>query len=411
LIKKSSKEKDMIPESLIKELSQPGETKLVLLVLDGLGGLPIDGLTEMEKANTPNLDDLTKRSICGLTDSVSIGVTPGSGPGHLGLFGYDPLKYEIGRGVLEALGQGLILSPNDLASRGNFATKDKNGIIVDRRAGRIPTEENKKLIAFLRENISKIDNVEIILDSGREHRFVAIFRSKNLEADIKDADPQKEGLPAVPAYPLSDGSKYAADIINRFIEKVNELLSNQKKANTILMRGFAKLPKIPSMKELFKIKPAAIATYPMYRGLARLVGMEILETGETIKDEFDTLKDNFDKYDFFFVHIKKTDSFGEDGNFPKKVEIIEEVDRLIPTLLELKPDVLVITGDHSTPSILKSHSWHPNPILLYSRYERVDDVKHFSEREFAKGGLGRFLAQNILLLMLANGLGLKKFGA
>jgi len=401
----------MVPESIIKEISVKTDSRILLLVLDGVGGLPLEGKTELESGQTPNLDNLARISICGLTDAVDYGITPGSGPSHLALFGYDPLKYIIGRGVLEALGIGMELTHKDMAARGNFATMNRRRIIVDRRAGRIPTEKNREICALLEKKIDKIKGVKVLIRPGKEHRFVVIFRGEGLDGPLSDADPQKDGEKAKPARALSVRAKKAEEVANSFIKKSNEVLKGQHPANTVLLRGISKVPRIPSMEELFKLSPAAIATYPMYRGLARLVGMEVLPTGETMEDEFRTLKENFGKFDFFYLHIKQTDSAGEDGNFGKKVAMIEEVDKFIPEILNLEFDVIVVTSDHSTPSVLKSHSWHPNPFLLWSRFIRVDEVNRFTERECSRGGLGKFAAVNAMPLMLANGLKLKKFGA
>lgn len=402
----------MITENLIKELARKTDSRIVLLVMDGLGDLPgKDGKTVLELAEIPNFDRLAARSVCGLTDPVSRGITPGSGPAHLSLFGYDPLKYQIGRGVLEALGIGLELTCDDLACRGNFATINENGVITDRRAGRISTEKNQELCSLLQKEITEVDGVKVIIRSGKEHRFVVVFRGKGLEDGISDADPQLNGKKIKYAEALREESKLSVLIINRFIDRCLGILKGHHPANAILLRGVAKHPELPSMGELYKLNPAAIASYPMYRGLARLVGMNILNTGDTIADEFATLKENFQDYDFFYLHIKKTDSYGEDGNFEAKRKVVEEVDRYIPEVLQLNPEVLVVTGDHSTPAALAAHSWHPNPFLLYSKYIRVDDVQHFSENEFVRGGLGRFPAKEAMPLMLANALKLEKYGA
>ncbi len=401
----------MVPEEIFRSLTIENTSKLVLMVIDGIGGLPVRGKTELEAANTPNLDRLARRSTCGLIDPISYGITPGSGPSHLALFGYDPFRYEIGRGVMEALGIGLTLTKEDLAARGNFATINDEGLIIDRRAGRISTEKNQKLCALLQKEISEINGVQVFIYPGKEHRFVIVFKGEGLRGELTDADPQKEGLKARGTEALTSEAQKTAEIINQYIKKATELLQPFKPANTILLRGFSKIPDIPSMREKFKVRAAAIATYPMYRGLARLVGMEVLSSGETPKEEVATLRNHYDRFDFFYIHFKKPDMAGEDGDFKKKVKAIEEVDRLIPSILKLNPDVLVITGDHSTPTILKSHSWHPNPILLYSKFIRPDGVKRFTERDCQKGGLGRFPATEILPLMLANGLRLKKLGA
>jgi 2,3-bisphosphoglycerate-independent phosphoglycerate mutase len=401
----------MLPEEILRSLAVRTDSKLILVVVDGLGGLPVRGKTELEAAKTPNLDRLASKSICGLIDPISHGITPGSGPSHLALFGYDPLRYEIGRGVMEALGSDIPLTQDDLAARGNFATIDEKGFVVDRRAGRIPTEKNREICEFLKNEIKVIEGVRISIYPGKEHRFVLVFRGEGLKDDLTDADPQKDGLKAKGTEGLSQEARRTAELVNLYLKKVNEVLRPFPPANTILLRGFSKIPHIPTMSDRFKLRPAAIATYPMYRGLARLAGMEILETGETLREEAETLKKYFDRYDFFYIHFKKPDSAGEDGNFKMKVKAIEEIDRILPSIFRMKPDVLVITGDHSTPALLKSHSWHPNPILLFSKYVRPDGIRRFTERHCQRGQLGRFAAVHILPLMLANGLKLKKFGA
>lgn len=401
----------MIPEEILRSLVIQTDSKLVMVVIDGLGGLPVRGKTELEGAKIPNLDRLASLSSCGLIDPIADGITPGSGPSHLALFGYDPFQYEIGRGVMEALGIGLKLTKDDLTARGNFATIDQEGRIIDRRAGRIPTEKNEEICRFLQKEIKGVQGVQISIYPGIEHRFVIVFRGEGLRDDLTDADPQKDGLKAKETEGLSSEAEKTSAIVNEYIKKATEVLKPFRPANTILLRGFSKVPDIPSMTERFKLRPAAIATYPMYRGLARLVGMEILDSGETYREEVETLKSHFDQHDFFYIHFKKTDSAGEDGNFRAKVKALEEIDRVIPSIFKSKPDVLVVTGDHSTPALLKSHSWHPNPILLYSKYIRPDGIRRLTERQCQKGQLGRFQAVNVLPLMLANGLKLKKFGA
>jgi len=401
----------MIPEEVLQCLAVQTESKLVMVVMDGIGGLPVRGKTELEAARTPTLDRFAPKAVGGLIDPISYGITPGSGPSHLALFGYDPFRYEIGRGVMEALGIDIPLTKDDLTARGNFATVDEKGVIVDRRAGRIPTEKNREICAFLGNQIKEVEGVRISIYPGKEHRFVLVFRGEGLRDDLTDADPQKDGLKAKGTEGLSQEARRTAEIVNLYLRKATEALRSFHPANTILLRGFSKIPHIPTMSEKFKLRPAAIATYPMYRGLARLVGMEILETGETLQEEMETLKRYFDRHDFFYVHFKKPDMTGEDGNFKTKVKAIEEIDRILPSIFKLKPDVLVITGDHSTPALLKSHSWHPNPILLFSKYARPDGLRRFTERYCQRGQLSRFPAMEVIPLMLANGLKLKKFGA
>lgn len=398
-------------EELFKEISVKTTSKILLVVLDGVGGLSYEnGKTELEAAEKPNLDKLARESSCGLAVPVGYGITPGSGPAHISLFGFDPLKYQIGRGILEALGLGMEVGEKDVAVRGNFATK-KEGLIVDRRAGRISTEKNRELIALLKENIEKIEDVEVILKSGKEHRFAMILRGDGLSDNVTDADPQKEGLPHKKPQALDKDSEKTAAIAWKFIQKAEEVLKGREPANTVLLRGFSKYPNIPSVQEVFKLKAAALATYPMYRGLAKLVGMEVIDCGETLKEQVKTLKEIWNEYDFFYFHYKKTDSSGEDGDFMRKVKAIEEFDRVLPQLLELNPDVIVVTGDHSTPSLMKSHSWHPVPFILKAKFALTDDVRKFTEKECAKGILGIFPAMEAMPLMLANAGKLKKFGA
>lgn len=398
---------------LIKKLVKPTDTKIVLILMDGLGGLPRekDHLTELEAAETPNLDFLAKKGICGLHVPVSAGITPGSGPGHIGVFGYSPIKYQVGRGVIEALGIDFDLQTDDVAARGNFCTIDENDRVLDRRAGRISTEKNMELCNLLRENI-KIPDVEVIVETVKEHRFLLVFRGKELSGDINDTDPQEIGKKPLEPKPLSDEAKKTVEIVKQFIDQAHDVLADHHPANMILLRGFSKKPVWPSFPEIFGIKSAAIAAYPMYRGLAKLLGMTTLKTGETIEDEFTTLENNWNDFDFFFIHIKKSDSAGEDGDFDRKKSIIEKVDKQIPRVLNLNPDVIVVTGDHSTPSLLKYHSWHPVPVLIWSKHCRPDRVEKFGERACITGALGpRLSATEIMPIALANAKRLEKYGA
>jgi len=395
----------------LSKLAIPSDSKIVLLVMDGLGGLPMTpgGLTELETARTPNLDSLAAKSICGMHEPVGPGITPGSGPGHLALFGYDPLDYEFGRGVLEALGIDFDLQPTDVAARGNFATMDETGAITDRRAGRIETAKSTELVKLLRQ--IRLPGIEVFVEPVKEYRFALIFRGEGLSDKLTETDPQKEGLPPRKVEALEPAAQRTADLANQFIAEANRILAGHKPANTVMLRGFAKHPQIPTVGQLYGIRAAAIATYPMYRGLGKLVGMDTLKSGESFRDEIAVAAQNWDRYDFFFIHLKKTDSSGEDGDFERKVRVIEEYDRDVPELLALNPTVVVVTGDHSTPSLLRSHSWHPVPVLLYSPHCRSDDVAEFSERSCARGALGRFPGKDIMRLALANALRLTKFGA
>jgi 2,3-bisphosphoglycerate-independent phosphoglycerate mutase len=397
-------------ERIARELSQTTDSKIVLLVMDGVGGLPVNGKSELEAARKPNLDALAARAVCGVTDPVFMGITPGSGPAHLALFGYDPLKHQLGRGILEALGSGVEVGRNDLVARGNFATV-KEGLISDRRAGRIATEENARICAILNGKLPVREGVATKVFPGKEHRFVARFTAEGLSDALTDADPQREGVPRLPASPIVPEAAKAADVVNRFLDDLTEVLESEPKANTALLRGFSKFPSIPTMQELFRIRPAAVANYPMYKGLAKLLGMAVPEVGGQPSDLFDALEREYAKHDFFYVHYKKTDSRGEDGDYAAKVAAIEELDSYIPRLTALDPDVIVVTSDHSTPAALKGHSWHPNPFMLISGTAGFDDVHEFSERACAKGHLGRFRSIYAMPLMLAHALKLKKFGA
>ncbi len=395
----------------LKALARPAPTKIVLLVLDGLGGLSrgSDGKTELEAARTPNLDRLAAQGNLGLADPVAPGITPGSGPGHLGLFGYDPLVFRIGRGVLEAVGIDLPMTERDLAARGNFCTVDAAGLITDRRAGRIPTETCARLTLRL-EKIG-IPGVELIVRPVREHRFVVLFRGDGLEEGLSETDPQETGTPPLPVRAEVPQAAPSAAIANRFVAEARRVLETEHPANMILLRGFSRSPRLPRLTEIYGVRAAVIAVYPMYRGLAKLVGMQAVGTGDTVADEFAALESVYGDFDFFFLHVKKTDSAGEDGNFDKKVSIIEEADGQIPRLLALRPDVLVVTGDHSTPAAFKAHSWHPVPVLLWSKWCRPDGAARFSERECRYGSIGHIRAAELMPLIMAHAERLAKFGA
>ncbi len=405
---------------MLEHLIQKNSTKILLIVLDGIGGLPVNnGKTELEIANTPNLDQLAKESALGLHLPVDYGITPGSGPGHLGIFGYDPLEHQIGRGILEALGLGLTVKETDIAIRGNYATveyQNGNVIVKDRRAGRISTEENKRITQKLKESIKFIDDVEVFLEAGMEHRLAIVLRFPQAlpehSALINDTDPQKEGKSPLEPVGKNEWSQKVASVVKKFLERASEVLRDEPRANYILLRGFSQKPKMKSFEERFGLRACAIAVYPMYKGLASLVGMDVVDVqGQSLDDQINTLKEMWNEYDFFFLHVKKTDSYGEDGNWEGKVKVIEEFDSKLPQILALNPDVLVITGDHSTPSVLKGHSWHPVPVLLKSPYVLGMTSSRFTERECLRGELGIFPAKKLINLMLAHSLRLSKFGA
>lgn len=404
-------------DALYSELTLKTKAKLVLIVLDGLGDLATQEqnyLTPLEAATTPHLDRLAKNSAQGRMIPVAPGITPGSGPGHLALFGYDPLEFQVGRGVIEALGLGMELKPGDVCARANFATLDERGIVTDRRAGRIPTETCEKLVALLSAKIKKIGDVEILIKAGKEHRFVVVFRGPGLEGPLTDADPNREGFPIPPVHPRDEtnaGQKKMAALVAEFYKLALPILKNEKPANGFLMRGIAHQPHIPRFEERYQLQPACLAVYPMYKGLAQLVGMKKLEGFATIAEQFERYLAEYDHFDFFFIHYKYTDKAGEDGNFTAKMNAIQEFDAALPILLRKKPDVLVVTGDHSTPVAVKGHSWHPQPVMIHSAFSGSDKLERFTETGANLGSLGIFEAKYLIRLMQAHARMFDKFGA
>jgi 2,3-bisphosphoglycerate-independent phosphoglycerate mutase len=398
-------------QQLVRELKVPNKSKIVMLVADGLGGLPVEryGPTELEAAKTPNLDALAKHGVQGSMNPIAPGITPGSGPGHLALFGYDPVKYLIGRGALEATGVGFKLGHNDVAVRCNFCTLDAAGNVSDRRAGRIPSEESAPLAIQLRQ--VKVPDVDVFVEPVKEHRFVVIFRGEGLGGNLSDTDPQQTGVPPLDPVGHDTPGKRTAAVARQFLAQAQKLLAGQPKANGLTMRGFAAAPVLPSYEEVYGLRAAAIAVYPMYKGLAQLVGMEVVGTPGTLSEEIDVLEKAWHDYDFFFVHFKYTDSRGEDGDFEEKILMIEQFDAIVPRVMALKPMVLVVTGDHSTPARLCSHSWHSVPTLLVSETCRPDGLTAFNEKQALHGGLGQFPAVYLMPLAMAHAERLGKFGA
>jgi 2,3-bisphosphoglycerate-independent phosphoglycerate mutase len=401
----------MTMHDLIRDLREANQSKIVLLVADGLGGLPMEpgGKTELESARTPNLDACAREGICGLSIPVLPGITPGSGPGHLGLFGYDPLQHRIGRGILEALGVNFAVGPRDVAARGNFCTVDGSGLITDRRAGRPTTERCVAMCRKLQE--IRVPGVELFVEPVREHRFVVVFRADDLGDAVNDTDPQQTGHKPLEVRGQDAAGQATARIVNQFVAEAARVLKGDAPTNMVTLRGFARYPKIETMQEVYGFRPAALAVYPMYKGLARLVGMEVLDAGSTLGDQMTTLRKRWNDFDFFFLHYKYTDSTGEDGNFQAKVEMIERLDAELPKVRALNPDVLIVTGDHSTPSKLRSHSWHSVPALLWAKTCRPDPVTEFGESYCLRGGLGQFQAMYLLPLAMAHAGRLGKYGA
>ncbi|MGA2957181.1 MAG: 2,3-bisphosphoglycerate-independent phosphoglycerate mutase [Thermodesulfobacteriota bacterium] len=403
----------MMDPRLLSELLIPGSTKIVFLILDGLGGIQMEGKggTELQVARTPNLDQLAEVSSCGLLDPIGPGITPGSGPAHFALFGYDPVQYNIGRGILEATGIDFPLTEKDVVARINYATVDPSGKVVDRRAGRISTETNQRICQKIQQGLKLGGKVEVIVEPVKEHRAVLVLRGEGLRGEIQDTDPEREGISPLDPKGLVPEAEKTAALVRKILSQVGKILADEPKANMVLLRGFAKHTLYPSMKERYGLNALAIAAYPMYRGISRLVGMTVLPDVSNLEQEFQALAENFPRYDFFFLHVKQTDSRGEDGNFDGKVAVIEEVDRYIPRARALKPDVLVVTGDHSTPAKLASHSWHPLPVILHSQYCLIDSVKKFDEVSCICGALGRMRSVELMPLALANARRLTKFGA
>ncbi|MFN8510401.1 MAG: 2,3-bisphosphoglycerate-independent phosphoglycerate mutase [Deinococcaceae bacterium] len=401
----------------IKTLSKTAETKIVLVVLDGVGGLPrAGGGTELTCAHTPHLDALAQQSELGLLELVGAGITPGSGPGHLSLFGYDPLVYTVGRGALSAVGIGVRLNAGDVAVRGNFATLDAQGHIVDRRAGRPSNEKNRDIVKLLSREMPSIDGTPVEIFTESEHRFVVVFRAQGqvLGAHISDVDPQMTGVAPWKARAEDAASEVTAALVNSFVERAQHVLRNEPVVNGVLFRGYSGVPHFPSFEEVYKLRAACIASYPMYKGLASLVGMDVLDVPgaeDAMEEKMDVLRNRWDDFDFFYLHSKKTDSMGEDGNFDGKVQKIELFDRLLPRILELKPDVIAITGDHSTPSTLATHSWHPVPVLIHSPWVRSDPSVRFTEDEALRGSLMLRRGVDLMPLLMAHALRLQKYGA
>ena len=400
----------MIDVEELRDCYTKTPSKIVLLVADGLGGLahPETGKSELETAEIPNLDALAQESACGLTTPVLPGVAPGSGPGHLALFGYDPLKHQIGRGALEALGIEVELAPGDVAARGNFCTVDGDGLLVDRRAGRIPTE----LSAPICERLDRIElpGVQVDVFPVQDYRFVLRLRGEGLSAAVSETDPQVTGAKALTANPLKPEAQKTADLVNQFVEQAAQLMREEDRANMLLLRGFAQMPSLPPMGEVYRLDPAAIAAYPMYRGLASVAGMKVIPTGRTFADEVVTLRENWDKHDFFFIHYKPADAAGEDGDFDAKVRCLEELDPFIPAIRELEPDVLMIAGDHATPAIMAAHSWHPVPFLLHSKLTKGQGIPTFDEKACALGAIGSIPATSVMVLGLSHAGKMTKFG-
>jgi 2,3-bisphosphoglycerate-independent phosphoglycerate mutase len=400
---------------LLSRLARSADSKIVLLVLDGLGDLATAAQprTALERATTPNLDALAARASLGRIVPVATGITPGSGPGHLALFGYDPAADEndIGRGVLEALGLGLELGRGDVAARGNFATGDAEGRLTDRRAGRIPTAECRRICEKLNAALAGIEGARVTAHPGEAHRFVLLLSGEGLSAAIDDTDPQRLGVAADAARETAPEGAATAALVRRAVAAMEAAIADEPRANRVLLRGFSKLPHLPRMGDLYRLRCGAFAGYPLYRGVASACGMEVVDCGKRIGEILDRVGQRWRDFDFFFLHVKQTDQAGEDGDLDAKVAVIEEVDAALPRLLDLGPEVVAVTGDHSTPAPMKAHSFHPVPLLLASPVSFLDRAGHFDERTATAGHLGTFPSRELMGLLLAHAGRLEKYGA
>jgi 2,3-bisphosphoglycerate-independent phosphoglycerate mutase len=387
-------------------------TKILLVVMDGLGGYADDRHdTELEEAATPNLDELVAEGIAGLVEPVGPGITPGSGPGHLALFGYDPEVFELGRGALSAAGLEFELLPGDVAARGNFATLGPDGSILDRRAGRVPDPEASKIVERLQREVTLGNGLQVFFVPEREHRVLVVLRGAGLDPRITDTDPQKTGVAPLESTALDPQAKRTAELINELSKQVRAILRDEPKANGLLLRGFDSLRELPQLEDRFGLHAAAVAIYPMYRGIARILGMDVLGRPKDLDEQVAILRASWNDYDYFFLHHKYTDSAGEDGDRPRKVAAIEQLDRAVPGLRALNPDVIVVSGDHATPTQMAAHSWHPVPTLLWSTRRQRDEVDRFGERWCARGALGVRPTKTLMPMMLAHAGRLKKYGA
>ncbi|MGH2767560.1 MAG: 2,3-bisphosphoglycerate-independent phosphoglycerate mutase [Actinomycetota bacterium] len=398
-------------DNLVASLATDGPGKIVLVVMDGLGGIRTAASgSELAEARTPDLDRLAGEGSSGLHTVVAPGITPGSGAGHLALFGYDPLVYQLGRGVLSAAGVGFDLTPGDVAARVNFCTLDGSGAVVDRRAGRISDEVNRRLCRAIREHLDLGGKAEVFLETERDHRALLVLRGEGLSPKVADTDPQITGaLPKDPEALVPEAGPTAA-LLSEALTQIRSILAGER-ANFILLRGFDSLRELPSFGDRYRLRAVGVAAYPMYLGIARLLGMASVASPPVFAGTVDAVEQAWEAHSFFYVHYKKTDSSGEDGNFEAKVSAIEEVDAEMPRIEALGPEVICVTGDHATPSQLRAHSWHPVPFLMWGPRVGVDSVSRFDEEAARVGAFGLQSAKDLMALMLAAAGRLAKFGA
>lgn len=392
-------------------LRQESRSKIVVVVMDGLGGFAdAEHGSELEEAETPNLDRLAAEGITGLGEPVAPGITPGSGPGHLALFGYDPEVFELGRGALSAAGLEFDLAPTDVAARGNLCTLDANGVITDRRAGRIPDSEARDVLELLSAEVH-LERAEVIWRHEKEHRVLVVLRGENLDPRVSDTDPQVSGVAPLGCRFLHPSAARTAALVVGLSAQVRSVLSGHPRVNGVLLRGFDRHRELPGFGERYGLRAAAVAIYPMYRGISRLVGMDVLGRPASLDDQLSILSGAWDDYDYFFFHHKATDSAGEDGNRPAKIAAIERLDAAIPAIRALHPDVLMVSGDHSTPTQMAAHSWHPVPVVIWGQRCGRDGTSRFGERWCLGGGLGIRPMKTMMPILLASAGRLQKYGA
>jgi 2,3-bisphosphoglycerate-independent phosphoglycerate mutase len=396
---------------IVPRLVTDGTTKIVLVLIDGLGGVRTDERgSELHAAGTPNMDRLAREGSSGLHTVIAPGVTSGSGAGHLAVFGYDPLVYELGRGALSAAGVGFPLKPGDVAARVNFCTLDAYGNIADRRAGRIPTDENSRLCVKILAGLRPPEGVEVFLETERDHRALLVLRGEGLSPHLLDTDPQVTGLPPKPPTATGPEALQTAADLSDILAQVAVALEGEK-ANFLLLRGFDTLRELPLFPARYRLRAQGVAIYPMYTGIARILGMDVTTVVGGVPEELEALRAAWADHDFFYFHHKKADSAGEDGDFDRKVAAIEEIDAVIPDIVALNPDVVCVTGDHATPSQLRSHSWHPVPFVLWGPRVGVDGARVFDEEAALAGAYGSILGKELMGLMLAGAGHLIKYGA
>jgi 2,3-bisphosphoglycerate-independent phosphoglycerate mutase len=397
--------------------------KILMIILDGASDRPVNGITPLQHAETPNLDEIASLGISGIIDPIAPGIRPGSDVAHLSLLGYDPYEVYTGRGPFEAAGVGIDVKPGDIAFRCNFATVD-NGIAVDRRAGRIRgTKELAKAIGEV-----KIDDVEIIFKGSTEHRAAMVIRGDGLSQDVIPNDPAEDGRHVCKIEAINPEAERTAKILNKFVEETEKILEEHEinrerrekgepPANYILFRGVGEAPKLERFDERYGLKGGVIAAVALVIGIGRMCGMEYIKTegatGDVHSDVRMKMKNAvraLEDHDFILMNIKGTDEMGHDGDFLGKSDFIQRIDESLAEIMDIGA-LVVITADHSTPVSVGGHSADPVPVVMKGEGVRVDDVKAYDEISSAKGGLLRIRGMNLLPILADLTNRAKKFGA